>query len=88
MVPCLQVSPPKPSMHFFSPHTCYMPRPSLDFITQNFARSTNHEAPHYVITSIPLFLPPLRPEHLPQKPYSRTPSAPQCERPSLTPISK
>ena len=23
-----QVSPPKPSMHFSSPHACYMPRPS------------------------------------------------------------
>jgi hypothetical protein len=56
-----------------------MPRLSLDFITQNFVRSTNHEAPRYVIPSIPLLLPPLRPEYLPQKPYSRTPSAPQSE---------
>ena len=51
-----QVSPPKSCMHFsFSPHTCYMLRPTyfLDFISRIFV-STDPRAPHYVVFSNPV----------------------------------
>ena len=57
---------------------------------QYWVRSTDHQAPHYVVFSTPCYLVPLRPQYSPQNPILKHPHPsflPQCERPSFTPSS-
>jgi hypothetical protein len=72
-----QVSPLKPRMHLYSPHSCYMPCPSV-FLTCSpdwyLVRNTRHKAPCYVALSTPLLLCPSEAQ-ISSTPYSRKPSA-------------
>jgi hypothetical protein len=51
-----QFSPLKPSMHLYSPHICYMLRPSQSSWSPGLylERTREHEAPRYVFFSTPL----------------------------------
>ena len=75
------------------PHMCYMHRPyhSSWFNHPNniWVSSTHHCAPHYVVSSTPCYLIPLRPKYSPQHPTLKHPQLtflPQCKQPSFTPI--
>ena len=86
-----QVSPLKPCMHLYSPHTCYMPCPSV-FLTWSpkwyLVRSTEHTASRYAVFSTPLLPRPSWAQISSSAPYSRKPSAyiPPSIWPSFTPI--
>jgi len=66
------------------PHTCYVIYAKSFFSTRSpecLIRSTDHEAPRYLV--------PLRPKYFPQHPtlqHHRPMFLPQWERPSFTPI--
>ena len=56
------------------PHLCYMHCPSqYDYNEQFLVRSTDHAAPHYSISSIPLLPHPCHPKYSPQHPILKHP---------------
>ena len=74
-------------------HTPYMPRPSHSsrFLSPEhyWVRSTDHEAPHYVVFSTPMLPRPSQAKYSPQHPILKRPQPtflPQWERPGFTPI--
>jgi hypothetical protein len=88
-----QASPPKPFIHLStSPYALYAPPIPFFYILypeQYLVSTTDHQAPHYVIFSIPLLPRPSYAQTLPQHPILKHPQPtflPQCQRPSFTPI--
>jgi len=87
------VLPPKPYMHLFFPHTCYMPRLSH---SSRFDRQNNIWWGVQIIKllimyffPLPCYPVPLRPKYSLQHPILIHPQPAfslQCERPCFTPI--
>ena len=73
-----------------SPYVPYAPPISFFSIwssEQYWVSSTDHSAPHYIVSPLPCYLVPLRPKHSPQHPiliYPRPMFLPQCKWPSFT----
>ena len=97
--PCLptssfpQISPPEQYIRLSSlPHELHAT--SISFFSilspeQYMVSSTDHSAPHYVVSFTPRLLVSLRPKYSPQHPILKHPQStflPQCQRPSFTPI--